>query len=1177
MRLFSNIHPIMLLLALIFYISSSANTHEYILKNKALKITFADKSSGFDCISIENTLAGNTRFIVPSEEEMSWPGLWTMIFSSPSVDKGARELLHINNRACDGAKTARLVRNSSGTELVLKWNGVTLRDEPGCLDITATISLAYENAPSTWRIAINNRSKKWGIDSVSYPFLRTICKKGTADVLLPTGAFGGTLNHNNTSAFDGFYPYWECAVQFMAFNQGNAGLYVAAYDGEENAKKLKLTNDQHVTFEVMAADTGIAGSARIPSFPIVISAYTGDWWQAAKIYRKWAIQQKWMRKGWLAKRSDVPRRFLDIGFWLQGQAVPQEWLSAKTIPSDLEKAQQFFAPLKLALHWYDWHEIPFDSEYPEFFPPKKGATEDIKHFEANALSIMPYINVHLWDTGLPNFQTEGRPAAIKSQDGMLNAGPAATPGRELAVMCPYTRLWQQKITGISKQLIDELNVTGIYLDQLGGTRAKPCFDPTHGHPLGGGNFWTEGYRKMADSVRKVASPHHVYLTSEMFAEQFIDYIDGFLIAHLYRHGNDVPLIQAVYSGFTAYFGCLESSRDSLATFSMLQGTSFIWGLQPGWLKVEFLKQKEKAELVKELALFRMAARDFLLYGELVDEVRIEPQPDKLAATIYGFFADISAYNSLFPAVRGSIWRTYDGKSLGIVVLNTDSKPRNARFTVDINRWLKNNKSLGIYHILPEDTVFEQITSGKLLKRNITLDAREVLVLAIRPFEQVKQTKHIISQRISAMTEFFSFDREMSKRKLDIKLKDSLLKSVCDSRVKVVLDINNQGSQPQKLQISWPDNTTESVVVNPEQSINLKHKLQLTKNQDMYVKYEIGIKNKGFTKKLPLYINLIPPLETAIGDDHLVSQNQPPGLHPGGDVTAIEGNRISPLKVTVRNNTNVKQSGKVEMKLPENWQYISGGDFEALQPGRQVDLVIECKIPSYDKPTLVTISSGIKNDMTNTTVTVVKPRARIAASYLEKTPAIDGNLEEWNSPVLTMDSSSVNNIKINDYSGDLDLSAAVYAGWDKDNFYFACKVVDDVFCQENSNELMWNGDCIQLNFLAKPKDSFQDFAGETAIGLTLLRGKPFVYRWTPNQGVFTQSELSAVRNENQKTTTYEAKIPWKSINLDVDTPITWSFTINDRDGKDESFGWVEWTPGICGTQDTSAFGWLELIK
>ncbi len=1166
MRLVHIIRLILLSLAFLLCISSFTYSQQYILKNKSLKITFADESSGFDCISIENTLVSNTRFVVPSKDEMSWAGLWTMTFSCPSINKGARELLHINNRASGGVKTAKLIKQSSSTELVLKWNGVTLGDEPGCLDVTATISLASGNAPSNWRIAIDNRSKKWGIDSLCYPFLRTICKKGTADVLLPTGAFGGTLNHNNTSAYDGFYPYWECAVQFMAFNQGNAGLYVAAHDGEENTKKLKLMNDQHVTFEVYAADTGIAGSARIPSFPIVISAYNGNWWQASKIYRKWAIQQKWMRKGWLAKRTDVPQRFLDIGFWLQGQAVPQEWLSAKTIRSDMTDAQKFFSPLKLALHWYDWHEIPFDSEYPEFFPPKKGAAEDIKHFETNGLSIMPYINAHLWDTGLPNFNTEGRPAAIKSQDGVLNAGPAATPGRELAVMCPYTQSWQNKITGISKRLIDELGVTGIYLDQLGGTRAKPCFDPSHGHPLGGGNFWTEGYRQMADSVRKVASPNHVYLTSEMFAEQFIDEIDGFLIAHLYRHENDVPLIQAVYSGYTTYFGCLESSRDSQDTFAALQGTSFIWGLQPGWLKVGFLKQKEKADLAKKLALYRMAAKDFLIYGELVDEVHITPEPDKLSATIYGFFAEISAYNTRFPTVRGSLWRSYDGKSLGIVLMNMDSKPHKASFSVDINHWLKRSKNkLGIYRIQPEGTKLEQEVNSGLLTRDITLDAREVLVLAVKPLIK------------AAASESYAFDREMSKRKLDIHLKDSLLKSLYSSNVEVTLEIVNNGTSSQKLQISWPDNVIESVSLNPKQARTLKHKLQTTKNPAMYEKFEIGIKYGNLQKRIPLYVNLIPPLELAIGEESLVSPNQPPGLHPGGDVTAIEGDRVTPINVTVRNNTSTMQSGDVKMELPDNWLHTFGGSFIGLHPGKQESLPITCRIPAYPKPTLETVRAIINQDTVSKTVTIVQPRARITAGFIDKAPVIDGHLDDWTTPVLKLDSNSKTNIKISDYTGDSDLSATVYTGWDKDNFYFACKVVDDIFCQENSNELMWNGDCIQLNFLAKPRDSFQDFAGETAIGLTLLHGKPFVYRWTPNQGVFTQPELSVVRNDSDKTTTYEARIPWKSIDLDVDTPITWSFTINDRDGKDEPFGWMEWTPGICGIQDTSAFGWLELKK
>jgi hypothetical protein len=410
-------------------------------------------------------------------------------------------------------------------------------------------------------------------------------------------------------------------------------------------------------------------------------------------------------------------------------------------------------------------------------------------------------------------------------------------------------------------------------------------------------------------------------------------------------------------------------------------------------------------------------------------------------------------------------------------MNMDSKPHKAAFSVDINRWLKRSKNkLGIYRIQPEGTVFEQVADAGLLTRDITLDAREVLILAVKPLIK------------AAASESYAFDREMVKRKLDIRLKDSLLKSLYSSSIEVTLDIINNGTSSQKLQISWPDNVIESVSLNPKQARSLNHKLQTKKNPAMYEKYEIGIKNGNLYKKIPLYVNLIAPLELVIGEEPFVSPNQPPGLHPGGDVTAIEGDRVAPIIVTVRNNTSTIQSGDVKMELPENWLHTSGGSFIGLHPGKKESLPIACKIPAYPKPTLETIRAIINQDAVSKTVTIVQPRARITAGFIKKAPVIDGNLDEWTTPVLKLDSKSKTNIKINDYTGDSDLSATVYTGWDKDNFYFACKVVDDIFCQENSNELMWNGDCFQLNFLAKPRDSFQDFAGETAIGLTLLGGK-----------------------------------------------------------------------------------------
>jgi hypothetical protein len=128
-------------------------------------------------------------------------------------------------------------------------------------------------------------------------------------------------------------------------------------------------------------------------------------------------------------------------------------------------------------------------------------------------------------------------------------------------------------------LIDpnELNVDGIYFDQMGGHRPDLCYDASHGHPLGGGNHWTDGYRSILETIANTVDSN-TYLTIEMFAEPYVDLIHGFLVAHLDRQADDVPLVQAIYSGYSTSFGRFESKRDHLDTFAMRQGDSFLWGV-----------------------------------------------------------------------------------------------------------------------------------------------------------------------------------------------------------------------------------------------------------------------------------------------------------------------------------------------------------------------------------------------------------------------------------------------------------------------------------------------------------------------------------------------------------------------------------------------------------------------
>jgi len=739
---------VILLIAVVFCQLASFVQADYVLENDALKITFASSGAGFTCLAIENKLEGNTRFVEPAGAGLGWPGLWQMTFTNGST------VIYKSN-GDSATKSAQWL--DGGTTLVLKWDDMDLGADTDCLDVTATISLPAGNNPSTWTIDIVNTSTTWGVESSRYPILRTVCTAGTADVLLPKGAYGGTLKKNNTSIFADYYPSGSpyCVFQFVAFNKGDAGLYIAAHDGDANYKKLSVTTDQHFQFEVLAENPHSAGAATLPAISFVVQAYSGDWWKAAKIYREWGLQQKWASQGWLADRTNIPKNYMDIGYWVHENAWPDEWMADDIFVADMETMESTFDGLDLALHWYNWHLIEFDTDYPEFFPiMDQGVDDDIEKFQGDGATVMPYINVLLWDQGLASFPSDGpglpacqgvahgEDAAVKTPDGNYITWNAEQ-GHLWAPMCPYVPEWQCVMHDLCVRLIDpnELDVDGIYLDQLGGHRPDLCYDPCHGHPLGGGSHWTDGYRTMLDQITASVGSH-AYLTGEMFAEPYIDYIHGFLIGHLYRHTEDVPLVQAVYSGYTNTFGNWQSKCDSVGSWSLIQGNSFVWGVTPGWNKPRLLLesgQESELALSVKMAKYRMAATEYLVYGELVGEVPIT-ETTEITKNVHSFYdeaCDPPIYSITSRTSIGSIWRTSDANELGIVVMNLDTQSRGATFTIDVDDYLDDTSNMGVFSITPTGITFvENLAGTGEISRALTLDAHEIVILAAIPYATV---------------------------------------------------------------------------------------------------------------------------------------------------------------------------------------------------------------------------------------------------------------------------------------------------------------------------------------------------------------------------------------------------------------------------------------------------------
>jgi len=124
---------------------------------------------------------------------------------------------------------------------------------------------------------------------------------------------------------------------------------------------------------------------------------------------------------------------------------------------------------------------------------------------------MPYINGRLWDSrdrGVEDFQftSVALPAVSKDEAGkpiLESYGSKESDGEpvRLGVMCPTTSLWQDKIRETALRLMNECGTGGVYIDQIAAAPPVLCFDRTHGHPTGGGHWWTAGYWQFLDRLR----------------------------------------------------------------------------------------------------------------------------------------------------------------------------------------------------------------------------------------------------------------------------------------------------------------------------------------------------------------------------------------------------------------------------------------------------------------------------------------------------------------------------------------------------------------------------------------------------------------------------------------------------------------------------------------------------
>ena len=557
----------------------------------------------------------------------------------------------------------------------------------------------------SWDLQIENVPKPWGVWRTVFPQISVAEPGPKAEVFYPRGA--GEVKSGVWSEafrFTGTYPSGWMSMPFMAVydRESKTGLYAAIHDPSGGTKDLLAASrpaDRAVdlAFDHPAPDMGQPGVGFDLEAKAVWQLLRGDWFDASVIYRDWVRRKaRWYPKLGPQGREDTPKWMRELSCWALASGT-----SKQVVPATKEFQKAIGLPV--GVHWYNWHEIPFDNDYPHYFPTKPGFAEGVAELQAADVFVMPYINGRLWDTrdrGMEVFQFDGvaRPAATKKETGepyteMYGSKEADGSRVSLAAMCPTTDLWKGKVHEIVLRLMNECGVRGVYIDQIAAAKPHLCFDASHGHPLGGGHWWTEGYWDLLAKIH-AEMPEECMLTTECNAEPYTHRFDGYLTWH-WQYDGQVPAFPAVYGGAIQMFGrAYRGGPSKDLALRMKAGQQLVYGEQIGWINPAVTKEPDNMAFLRQVVHLRARLIDYFVKGEMT-------RPPRLNGGIPRVTADWQ-WSGVWPvttdAVLTGAWRLPTNDRTVLVFVNVTEEPVTARLDFDATTYGFSNGKLSVSKI-----------------------------------------------------------------------------------------------------------------------------------------------------------------------------------------------------------------------------------------------------------------------------------------------------------------------------------------------------------------------------------------------------------------------------------------------------------------------------------------------
>lgn len=633
---------------------------------------------------------------------------------------------------------ARDVSFAAGTAYDLRW---TIGDG---LSLQARIELADGSDEVSFTSKLVNSGSQV-VSAVEYPILGGLKSISPNDILVHSYATGFLVrNPCENFGTDGgglrFMPYPEsfsgASMQFGAYYApGKGGIYFAAYDGSYAQKWLnffRMNGRLEASLMYGYEDIG-AGKGLDATFKYVVKTFAGDdWYQAADIYKVWAVRQDWCRQGPLSGRAPSNR-----AEWL----LEKVGLSTFGIDAGRDRTrwlrryrEDVGSPIFHVLG-PDWPKV--DQNYADSLPggmadwfPTRFSKENLALIREQGDFFAPFEFDFLVD---PQRSDSAR---LKANLQVFPAKPRSRDEYAFAMLCPVTDFTRIFHRDRDVRVFDEAGIDAMYYDISANNLIKTDLSPSHGHPIGGARELTLAYKRIYAETKKAIAARagkYIALGTEMMCETFLPELDYYqaragaqpsaafemgAFRNLLKSGQAevIPMFTYVYHEYGPVrldgWGKLVAEVGEL--FYNIAAKVYLWGglyeLNSEYSPLEALDGREndpaehyfkfdpqgfaydsgRARYLEQFAFLRTGpGNKYLAYGTMLKPLDIGPTDTTMSWFHYNIDQKSAAYKArgsiVVPGVIHSAWKAGDGPaaSFGFLFANTGGKE--AKVETRINR------------------------------------------------------------------------------------------------------------------------------------------------------------------------------------------------------------------------------------------------------------------------------------------------------------------------------------------------------------------------------------------------------------------------------------------------------------------------------------------------------------